>query len=223
MEKAGIRLALCVPSMGEWKADFGMSILQMCCYMQSVLFEDGQPREIQIFDKRTSLLPRSRQECLEDALNGSFTHALFLDSDQSFPADTAHRLIGWKKPVVAANIALKTIPSFPTARARGAGSFGVPITSEGNKMGLEKVWRVGSGIMLIDLAIMAAIPKPWFEVRFNEKEQQFVGEDWSFCEKVQKAGHDIYIDHGLSRQVGHVGNYTYSHQNIPVIEERQSA
>ena len=217
--KSPVRLALCIPSNGDWKADFGMSILQMCVYIASCPFAEGQERTVIVVDKRTSMLPRSRQESLEDALNQNCTHALFVDTDQVFPQDTAHRLIAWNKPIVACNIPLKMAPSFPTARARGATAFGIPITSEETKQGLEKVWRVGAGIMLIDLAILAKMPKPWFEIPFSAKNAQFVGEDWYFCGKAEAAGYDIYVDHTLSRQVGHVGNFTFTHAHIPKVDE----
>ena len=216
--KTGVKLALCVPSAGTWKADFGMAFSSMCVYMSTNLFEPDQDRLVVVLDKRTSLLPRSRQECIEDALLQSCTHALFMDTDQSFPPDIAHKLMAWKKPVVACNIALKCLPSFPSARQRGSTAFGVPVTSDANKRGLEKVWRVGTGIMLIDLSIMAGIAKPWFEVRYNQAEGQYIGEDWDFCDRVEKAGHSIYIDHDASRAVGHIGEFVFTHANIPQVE-----
>lgn len=223
---ARTKLALCIPSNGEWKADFGFCLAQLCVYCSSALFFEGEQREVLFIDKRTSNLPRSRQECLEDALMQDCTHALFIDTDQTFPMDTAHRLLRWGKPVVACNIPLKVLPSYPTARARGGSHnpFGSPIYSNGNqKMGLEKVWRVGSGIMMIDLAIMANIPKPWFEIRYSEKHAQFVGEDWHFVKCVEDAGHDVFIDHELSRLVGHVGSFQYTHAHIPNMEEELAA
>jgi len=220
-----VKLALGIPSLGDWSADFGYCVTQMCVYMASKLFEEKQTREVLFIDKRTSNLPRSRQEILEDALLQDCTHVLFLDSDQTFPMDTAHRLIRWEKPVVACNIALKTLPSYPTARQRGPTAFGIPVysNSTANPMGLEKVWRVGAGIMLIDLAIVKTIPKPWFELRYSDKHQQFVGEDWYFCKKIEDAGHDIYIDHDLSRHIGHVGNFQFTHAHIPGIEAQKAA
>lgn len=222
---SGIKLALCIPSAGEWKADFGFCFAQMCVYIASALFEEGQSREAIIVDKRTSMLPRSRQECLEDALMQDCTHALFLDTDQAFPMDTAHRLIRWKKPIVACNIALKMNPSFPTARAKNHTAFGVPIYSNGphSPVGLEKVWRVGAGVMLIDMSIMRSIPKPWFEICYSAKSGQFVGEDWYFVGKAEEAGHECFIDHELSRQIGHVGNFNYTHAAIPVVDEERAA
>lgn len=213
-----VKLGICIPNMGMAHMDFVISLTQMCVFIGSKLFEQGQDRTVTVMDKRTSMLSRSRQECLEDALNQQCTHALFLDTDQSFPADTAHRLLEWKKPVVGCNIALKTMPSFPTARLRGATPFGVPLTSVG-KEGIEKVWRVGAGIMMIDLSILKAIPKPWFECRYSDKNQQFVGEDWYFCQKVEEAGHEIFTDHSLSVQVGHVGTFVFNHGNIPVADD----
>lgn len=218
-----VKLALCIPSNGDCKMDFSYALAQMCVYISSALFKEGQAREVVFIDKRTSNLPRSRQECLEDALMQECTHALFIDTDQTFPMDTAHRLLRWEKPVVACNIALKTMPSFPTARARGATPFGVPVFSSGNIVGLEKVWRVGTGIFLLDLSVLADIPKPWFEIRWSDKQQQFVGEDWYFIKKLEDAGVDVYVDHELSRQIGHVGAFQYTHAHIPMVEEQAAA
>jgi hypothetical protein len=221
---AHVKLAICIPSNGDWKADFVYCLCQLCVYCASALFFENETREVLLIDKRTSNLPRSRQECLEDALMQDCTHALFIDTDQTFPMDTAHRLLRWKKPVVAANIPLKIMPSFPTARSRSAGPFGAPIFSNANQgvnppQGLEKVWRVGSGIMLIDLAILSKIDKPWFEIRYSDKHAQFVGEDWYFVEKVEDAGMDVFIDHELSRMVGHIGSFQYTHAHIPVVDD----
>jgi hypothetical protein len=225
MSQPHTKLALCIPSNGDWKADFGYCLAQLVVYCSSALFYEGKTREVLFIDKRTSNLPRSRQECLEDALMQDCTHALFLDTDQTFPMDTAHRLMRWNKPVVACNIPLKVIPSFPTARARGATPFGVPIfsNSKSNPQGLEKVWRVGSGIMMIDLSILVGIEKPWFEIRYSDKHSQFVGEDWYFVKKCEDAGVDVFIDHDLSRHVGHVGTFQYTHAHIPAVEQEAAA
>lgn len=221
--KEPLSLALCVPSMGSWKADFGLCFSSMLVHMAHTPFEMDQQRRIDVIDRRSSNLPRVRQECLEDAILKGATHALFMDSDQTFPHDTAHRLLAHKKQVVACNIALKTIPSFPTARNRGPAAFGVPVTSDPWKTGLEKVWRVGSGIMLVDLALVKQLPKPWFEITYDQASGQFRGEDWYFVEKLEKAGADIWIDHDLSRQIGHTGDFVYGHINIPQIEEKAAA
>ena len=42
-------------------------------------------------------------------------------------------------------------------------------------------------------------------------------------EKAEKAGHETYIDHGLSRQIGHIGQFNYTHTNIPPVEVELAA
>lgn len=221
--KPDVRLAVCVPSTGTWKSDFGISIVQMLTYMATTLFEADQKRRVDVIDKRSSNLCRVRRECLEDALLKGCTHALFIDSDQSFPHDTAHRLLSHKKEVVAANVALKTVPSFPTARARGASPQGVPITSDPGKHGLERVWRVGAGVLLVDMELVKRTPKPWFEIRWDAKVGAECGEDWFFIERLQAAGAEVFVDHDLSREVGHVGDFVYGHIHIPSIEMEKAA
>lgn len=218
-----IKLALCLPSTGMWHADFGMSFAQLCVYLASNLFEVGQNRTAIVIDKRTSMLPQSRQECLEDALMQECTHACFIDTDQSFPPEIVHRLMAHKKPFVGCNIALKVHPSFPTARLRGPTPFGIPLTSESEKKGLEKVWRLGFGLVLMQLDFVKRLPKPWFELKFNHEAERFVGEDWHFCELLEKAGIDVLIDHDASRLVGHVGQYTFTHNDIPLVPQAQAA
>lgn len=222
-EKAAVRIGICIPSTGVWMADFGSALVQMMCYTSFMPFEIGQERHVDLIEKRSSNLPRLRQELLEDAILRECTHAVMIDTDQFFPQDTLHRLLAHKRQAVAANIALKTNPSFPTARNRGPGPFGVPVTSEPGKKGLEKVWRIGAGLILVDLALVKRIPRPWFEIRYNEKLGQFMGEDWYFIEKLEAAGADIWIDHDLSREVRHVGLSSYGHELIPALGLEEAA
>lgn len=218
-----VHLAVCVPNTGTVTTDFWSSFFQMMCYMSTTLFEEGQARTVDVIEKRSSNLPRLRQECLEDAILKGANYALFVDSDQSFPHDTAHRLLAHKKTCVAANIALKTMPSFPTARQKSVSPMGVPVTSDPWKKGIEKVWRVGSGIMLVDLNAVKELPRPWFQITFDEPTGQLVGEDWYFVDKLQQAGHEVFIDHDLSRLCGHVGQFVYGHPHIPQSEVQEKA
>lgn len=222
--KNHLKVAICIPHTGTFTAEFGICLAQMCVYCASALFEENQTRDMIFIERKTSNLPRSRQECLEDAQLQECTHAIFIDTDQTFPMDTIHRLIRWKKPFVACNIPLKIIPSFPTARVQTNNGFGYPVYSNRNEaMGLEKVWRVGAGVMLIDMSVLDKIEKPWFEIRYSDKHSTFVGEDWFFCKKLEDAGIDVLIDHELSRQIGHVGSFVYTHAHIPQMVEEKAA
>ena len=96
------------------------------------------------------------------------------------------------------------------------------MTSHG-KTGIERVWRVGTGIMLIDLAILKNMPLPWFEIRYDAEHGMHITEDWDFCARVERAGHEIYVDHGLSQQIGHIGEFNYTHVNIPELPAELAA
>ena len=78
---------------------------------------------------------------------------------------------------------------------------GVPLYTYPDSRRLAPVWRVGMGIMLIDLKIFRYIEKPWFGMRWEE--EYLVGEDWWFCERVERAGFRVYVDHGVSNEVRH--------------------
>ena len=47
-------------------------------------------------------------------------------------------------------------------------------------------------------------------MRFLPGPKRYQGEDWAFCEACEKAGIPIFIDHDVSKLVGHVGNYEYT-------------
>lgn len=222
-DKAQVRVAICVPSTGMWHADFGFCLVQMLAYIGCNMFEPGQDRLVDVIDKRSSNLPRVRQEMLEDAILKNHTHALFIDSDQSFPMNSLHMLLSRKKQVIGANIAIKAMPSFPTARNRGPSPFGVPVTSDPWKTGIEKVWRIGAGMLLVDLSLVKTLPRPWFAIEYDESSGQLQGEDWYFVKKLEDAGADIWIDHDLSKMVGHVGHFNYGHVHVPSVELEKAA
>ena len=112
-------------------------------------------------------------------------------------------------------MAIKQIPSCPTARyAPINGNMPVPVFTKPDSVELEQVWRVGTGVMLIDLAIISRLQQPWFKVSWGDENDQY-GEDWWFCSKVEEAGIPIWVDHDLSWQVGHLGPFEYQHFHIP--------
>lgn len=171
--------------------------------------------DMHLFNKRTSLLPKSRQELIDDALTKKCTHMLFIDSDQTFPANLVHLLARHGKNVVACNVATKVIPSSPTARNFNQSYAGGDVVfTNADSKGLEKVWRVGTGVMLLNLQVMASIPKPWFETIWWPPINDFMGEDWYFCQKLEAAGVQLWIDHDVSKEIGHIGPYTYGHDDV---------
>jgi hypothetical protein len=90
----------------------------------------------------------------------------------------------------------------------------MPIFSNVEK-GIGRADGIGCGVMLIKASVFKKIEFPYFyfEQLPNEK---LLGEDIYFCVKAKDAGIETYVDHDLSKEIGHVGNYTYGWHNIEV-------
>lgn len=142
---------------------------------------------------------QAREKLLHDVVSlWGATHVLWLDADMTFPPGAALRLLAHDRDVVAANYATRVAPSRPTAYRGGR-----PVSSH-DETGLEAVDHVGMGVFLMRTAIVASLPTPrfWYSTPTET-------EDVYFCRLLGAAGHVIYIDHDLSREVGHVGQHTY--------------
>jgi hypothetical protein len=176
---------------------------------------------ISIFHEKSSILPASRHNIVKKALKANCSHLLFIDSDQTYPAQTAHMLARHGKMIVGANVAIKRLPSAPTARSFNPEWVGGDVVYTSQKSwGLRQVWRLGFGIMLINLEVFKRIPPPWFEILWDEGIQDYRGEDWQFCSLAERAGFPIFIDHDLSKEVGHVGHLTFTHDMVELPERR---
>lgn len=143
-----------------------------------------------------------REAVLQAAFALSATHVLWLDTDMTFPEDTAIRLADWDRPVVACNCVMKTDPPLFTAQ-RG----GQRVATRTESRGLEAVDSVGMAVLLMRTDVVAHLARPRF--RHGEDDGTDVGEDVMFCRALRAAGHPIYIDHDLSKEIGHIGQYTY--------------
>lgn len=212
-----MRLVICVPSTNTWEAQFGMSLVFLTNYLASHGEIEGKSCSFMVHNKRGSILANMRQDMVQQALENKATHLLFIDSDQTFPRDLVHRLMKHKKQVVAANVATKMLPSTPTARTKGNGSLGKLLPTYEENTGIQEVWRIGTGVMLIDLNIFkreGLKQGPWFTQRWNEETRAYIGEDWAFCERLELANVRLYIDHDVSREVGHLGTLNYGHDMV---------
>ena len=202
-----------IPSGSDWKADFGMSLAALMASAGRPLKGGGFIERVQLWNTKGSILSRSRHTLVRKAQELQCSHILFIDSDMVFPNWTLHALLSHDKAVVAANCAVKQLPSLPTARQQGDKPAGTLVDSRETR-GISRVWRVGTGVMLLKTSVFDSIQQPWFDITWNEANDDYTGEDWSLCEKLEAAGIPVYVDHDLSRHIGHVGSYTYEHKDI---------
>jgi hypothetical protein len=187
-----VRLAIAVPALSNVPAVFANDLAKMYAETCAVLPQVTLAMMVGTF------VHQAREKLLHDVTElWGATHILWLDADMTFPPDTALRLLKHDKEVVAANYVTRVPPSRPTARRGGK------CVSSSEASGLEAVDHVGMGVFLMDSSIVPNIhPRFWYSTETET-------EDVFFCRLLKKAGHDIWIDHDLSKEVGHVGQFTY--------------
>lgn len=157
--------------------------------------------------KQCSLLSLGRQQILDECIGGDYTHLFFLDDDMVCPPDTIKRLHARGKRCIGVN-SLRKDPQRLTYTAKFAG--GEQVKSKGLK-GIEEVGGVGLAMFFLDLDAVRKIPKPHFEVIWNEELKTYKGEDYYFQQKLKNSGEKIFIDHELSNECGHIGQFVYSY------------
>lgn len=216
-------IAVIVPSGTTWHAEFAVSLIGLIGYFLNNKIQGYNKHNIRVVNIKSSLLPKSRLDGLKAAKAINATHLLYLDSDHSFPPYLLNRLLKWGKDIMAINCVTKSIPSTTTARFFNPDDpQGIPVYSDERLAGtIDKVWRVGTGVMVLSRKAYMQIPHAAFTVKYMPEADTYQGEDWTMCEALEKAGVPIYIDHGMSRQVGHVGNLNYTHDYIGQIVKEE--
>lgn len=144
-----------------------------------------------------------RELFLEAAIKQGATHILWLDTDMSFPRSTAVLLAMHEQQIVGCNYTVRQPSGLFTARRN---EERVPTLPQST--GLEAVDEIGFGVVLMRTDIVAKLHRPWF-CHGRSDQGLDIGEDYMFCRALRAVGHTIYIDHDLSKEVGHVGQHTY--------------
>lgn len=219
---SAIKVAIAIPSGETWTASFGLSLSTLIIALMQKPVSGYTQNQLKLIHEKSSLLPKSRHGLVTKAQEHGCTHILFIDSDQDFPAYLLHGLARHGKLVVGCNVATKCFPSGPTARSFATNWHGGhPVFTTKTSKGLEQVWRLGCGVMLINMEVFKKIPKPWFEIRYNAEHDEYIGEDWFFCEQLEKAGIPIFVDHDMSKEIGHTGHLTFTHEMISAPEDER--
>jgi len=198
------RVVIAVPCGDEVKADFCFSLAAMVNHVHSEPIPGLEALGIMNF--RTSVLPDSRNILAQKALEGGFTHILWIDSDMCFGHDMLSRLMRHRVPFVGINASMRQPPYMTTAMV----APGVNLVTNAHSSGLEKVERMGLGVVLHTTEVLRAIKKrPWFSFDYVRHKHIHRGEDYVFCNKVKKAGFTLWVDQDVSKDVGHVGSHAF--------------
>ena len=218
-----IRVVVGVPSGNTWNAKFGVDLVNLVASFTQKPVRGYRSQSLQVVNVRSSILSKNRLDLVNAAKQLRASHLLFLDSDQTFPRSVIHQLAQHNKLVVAANIPTKQIPANPTARAFEEGNpKGKLVYSDELAVGLERVWRVGTGVMLINMRVFDQLSGDLWSMKYLPEADTYQGEDWTFCQKCEESGIPIYVDHDLSKQIGHVGDYEFTHDVVGELRQAPS-
>lgn len=188
-----MRIAIIVPSGDLIHADTVGSLIQISC---NLIMAGHAPAFI---SPRSSTIQRGRNMGAKAALDQRADYLYWQDSDVVAPADTVVRLLSWRKPVIGGTYRRRRPPFTQTAEDH----HGEPVRLD--RSGIGKVPRLPGGCILVDAKVYQALPKPWYDMPWDEDRQTQTGEDEFFCDLCRDNHIQPWLDYGLSRELGHVG------------------
>lgn len=220
MEGPPVKVAICIPCHGDTKAKFTQCLASLINHTKNARIEmDGEPVRIdfETIVVSCSILPESRNRLVAEAIRAEADYMLCLDADHVFPSDALLKLLGRNQLVVGCNYARRFSPTAPTASKVGDGGDMDLVWTTKEKAEadeLEEVAHLGLGFTLIDMRAFAILEQkatedgkehfwPLFKMDPTEDGIRFIGEDVHFFKLLREAGISIYLDHGLSWDIGH--------------------
>lgn len=190
-----MKLLIAVPSLDYQHTDFVKSLLAL----KDRLYADGIEHEVKI--KSGTLVYIARDKLAAEAIDGGFTHVLWLDSDMVFTDDLVDVLTFCGKEFVTGICHSRRFPYVscvfnalnPIARHEGAKYPTAPFEIKG----------CGFGCVLMTVDCLRRV-KERFGTCFLPMAEY--GEDLAFCKRFTDIGGRIYAD--PTAQIGHIGHIT---------------
>jgi len=195
-----MRLVIGGPTLATVPASFAFDLAQL--YLATR--DSGWTDRVTLGFIQSTYVHVGRETFLANAIRQQASHVLWLDTDMTFPPDTAIRLARHDKPIVACNCVMRDPRLLFTAQRNGH-----RVETRPDSRGLEAVDSVGTAVMLMRTDIVADLARPWFAHDRHWETGADIGEDIRFCKALRAAGHEILIDHDLSKEIGHIGQYTF--------------
>lgn len=160
-----------------------------------------------------SLIADQRHKLARTCIDDGCTHILWLDSDMMFPANTALKLLNHNKSVVACNYSTRSEPRKSVAYST-IGDWENWHNSKNQTDELSIVQAIGLGCMLVNVDVFKNMLVPYFDAAYDLKLEEWIGEDFYFCRKLQSLKYDIFVDNKLSMEIYHLGTTAYTNQSL---------
>jgi hypothetical protein len=177
------------------------------CLAEMIKLNTMNDIDTHVFMDASTILLTQRERLATEAVNLGAEYLLWLDSDITFPATTAMRLMAHDEPIVACNYIRRQLPAKGVAY-EVIGDWNNPLPFDIYNH-LVEVQGVGMGCMLMRTEIFSQIPKPWFEFGWSPDSNDHLGEDMILCQKMAATGYSVKIDSQLSQELRHLGTWAF--------------
>lgn len=212
-----IRLAICSPCRDEVDSEFALCLARLSSILGATLVADGI-LDLTFLTVNGSLVDFSRRKLFWEAVEWGATHILWLDTDMVFPDHLVHSLLKRNVDFVAANYSTRRPPYQPVSYKTTTDTRDRCFTGP-DSTGLEEVEATGFGCVLMRTAMAATMKQPLFYTEHDGTGKQWMGEDVTFCLAAREAGFKIWIDHDVSKFVGHAGRLVFTHAHVEALRD----
>lgn len=230
-----MKLAIAVPVYDNVESMFFQSVMSAVSHFYETGLEDQDgnpiPKHVETF-VCSGIIQEARHRLFFEALKWDADYILWCDSDHIFPHDAINRLLSHGLDIVGCNYARRTMPGQPTAptsavheRAGKAEQLCYTTKDKAEAGLVEKVDHMGLGLCLMRMSILEKLTEkaeadgfasfmPLFHWEAKDGGRGSVGEDVYFFKKCREAGLDVWCDHGLSWEVGHITKRVLTHAHV---------
>lgn len=185
-------LAICMPIYRTVEAETAL------CLARLARHEAARGTHLEIFGSIGSMVAWSRGDLARAAVAAGCEWTLWLDSDMTFPEDTAEHLLASDLPFVVANCVFRDGTRFTAEK------WGKTVETTRESKGRVSVDLVGLAVALVKTELFEKLTPPHFDVIDTGGTR--LGEDHYFCQRVRdELGIRPHIDHELSKLVTHLG------------------
>lgn len=210
------KIAIVIPARGMNPSMFTYDLAALVAYSTACLVHNDIA-DLTLTIQEGTYIHVNRNDLMGTALRAEADYTFWLDDDMRFPRDTLLRLLQHNVPFVGVNMSTRILPLRPTAiKSLERGEF---LQTREQDTGLERVDAIGFGCALVMSKVAWKVGYPWFESKDGQTESTRVGEDVDFCIKAKAAGFDVFVDHGLSHEIRHIGQIEYSVAHAVAYEE----
>ena len=183
----------CLDHVRTQTANTLVSLVRSLSYIEKIVFQ------------QRCYIHLSREKLAKMALDGGYSHILFIDSDMCFSPLVIERLLSRDKDIIAGLYYHRRLPLEPVVGM--INEEGLPMTLKEIPKDIFKCYAAGTGCMLIKTEVFKRMPKPWFFYEPPNEIDDGIGEDTWFCKKANEMGIEVWVDPTV--QVGHIGEIIF--------------